>query len=311
MESNIVSPVIKSRTSAKDFFFYIGAIISLYISIGSFINLWFEIINNAFPDRLDRYIDPYSFSLRLSVASLVVLYPVYLMLIRMIRKDAERYPEKRELGIKKFLVYLTLFLAGATIIIDLITLINSFLGGDLTVRFILKAVVVLVVALIVFGYYLYDLRAGTAVKIGILRGFRYGTLGIVLVSVVGSFFVIGSPFDQRNRRFDERRINDLSNIQWQIINYWQTRGILPSKLSYLEDSISGYKVPTDPVSQEPYLYDLSFDEQNTFKLCANFEAQSPSKTYYAENENWNHEIGQTCFKRTIDPLLYPVRPKGF
>ena len=36
------------------------------------------------------------------------------------------FPEKLSLGVRKWLIYLTLFIAGAAVIIDLIVLINTF-----------------------------------------------------------------------------------------------------------------------------------------------------------------------------------------
>jgi len=42
---------------------------------------------------------------------------------------------------------------------DFTYVVYSFLGGELTVRFVLKALVVAVIAGTAFGYYLWDLRA--------------------------------------------------------------------------------------------------------------------------------------------------------
>ena len=41
---------------------------------------------------------------------------------------------------------------------DLITLVYNVLGGELTVRFVLKVITVAAIASTVFGYYLWDLR---------------------------------------------------------------------------------------------------------------------------------------------------------
>lgn len=299
--------LVKPKTSPKDFFLHVGAILTLYISAISLINLLFEIINTAFPDTLAYYVDPYSYSLRLSVAALIILYPLYLVLMRFIRVDTETHPEKREVGIRKWLTYLTLFVTGAAVVIDLITLINTFLGGEITARFVLKVLTVLVVASIVFGYYLYDLRVTQTVNLKIVRAFRYGTLLVVLGSIVGSFFVIGSPMTQRDMRFDERRVSDLQTIQWQIINHWQQKGELPKALTDLEDSISGFKVPAGPRPGEVYEYVLN-QKANSFALCANFATQSSKANgYYPQGENWNHGMGKVCFDRVIDKDLYPVR----
>ena len=301
----------KPKTSPKDFFLHFGAVITLYVSAISLINLLFEVINTAFPDALENYVAPYSYTMRLSVASLIILYPLYLFLMRTIRVDVEAHPEKREVGIRKWLTYLTLFIAGIAVVVDLITLINTFLGGEISTRFVLKVLVVLVVAGIVFGYYVYDLKVTTSVNLKVIRAFRWGTLALVLVSIIGSFFVIGSPMKQRDLRFDERRTSDLQTIQWQIINYWQQKGVMPKTLADLEDPISGFTVPTDPQKVYQYEYTVG-SKSNMFSLCATFSAESPTGTnYYPQNESWNHGVGKVCFDRAVDADLYPVRLKQF
>ena len=215
---------------------------------------------------------------------------------------------------RKWLVYLTLFLSILTIAIDLIVLINSFLGGELTTRFSLKVLATLIVTGAVFGYYFYDLRTdGGDNKTG--KMFAYGSALLVVASLVWAFAVIGSPMNERLRRFDDQRVNDLQNIQYQVINYWQSKGKLPADLNALSDSISGYNAPADPQTKAEYVYRVT-GERN-FQLCAEFNL--PSTTNGANNrtiakpigygsDNWNHGKGEGCFDRTIDVELYPVKP---
>jgi len=97
-------------------------------------------------------------SIRMAVASLIVAFPIYMWLSQLTLKEVRRDPEKKSSKIRKWLTYITLFIAAGVIIGDLITLIFNLLGGDLTTRFVLKVVVVLVIAGMIFGYYLWDLR---------------------------------------------------------------------------------------------------------------------------------------------------------
>ena len=53
---------------------------------------------------------------------------------------------------------MTLFLAATVLIGDLITLVYNLLGGELSLRFVLKVLVVGTIAGAIFGYYLRDLR---------------------------------------------------------------------------------------------------------------------------------------------------------
>ena len=68
-------------------------------------------------------------------------------------------PTKRASKIRRRLTYVTLFIASCVLIGDFTYVVYSFLGGELTVRFVLKALVVAVIAGTAFGYYLWDLRA--------------------------------------------------------------------------------------------------------------------------------------------------------
>jgi uncharacterized membrane protein len=70
------------------------------------------------------------------------------------KKDAD----KRASKIRKWLTYLTLFIAAGIIIGDLIALVFNLLAGDLTLRFLLKVLVVGGISGTIFGYYLSELR---------------------------------------------------------------------------------------------------------------------------------------------------------
>ena len=55
-------------------------------------------------------------------------------------------------------MYLTLFVAAGVLIGDLTTLVYNVLGGELTVRFLLKVATVAAIAGAIFSHYLLDLR---------------------------------------------------------------------------------------------------------------------------------------------------------
>ena len=64
----------------------------------------------------------------------------------------------KALRIRKWLIYLTLFLSALVLIGDLVVLVNGLLQGELTTAFILKVVSVFVVIGGIFLYYLWDVR---------------------------------------------------------------------------------------------------------------------------------------------------------
>jgi hypothetical protein len=77
---------------------------------------------------------------------------------RLTNRDAHVDPTKRTSPVRRWLTYLTLFVATCVLIGDFMSLVYSFLGGELTVRFVLKVLTVGVIAGTGFWYYLSDLR---------------------------------------------------------------------------------------------------------------------------------------------------------
>jgi hypothetical protein len=313
----------KPKTTPKDFFLYFAGFVTLYVSAISLVNLLFSIINKIFPDSLiNGYYDYYSTGMRISIASLIIVFPIYLFLASHLNKYLIANPERRDMAIRKWLTYLTLFVTGAAVIIDLIVLINTFLGGEITSRFVLKILAVALVASSVFAYYLYDLRKNFVPGEPSRTKLLVSLASIaVLASLIGGFALIGSPMTARAQKFDERRTNDLQSIQWQIINYWQQKGELPANLELLNDPISNFYTPNDPETGKSYGYKATSDL--AFRLCANFNRESVTGNnqgngdvfspmgYAVTDENWVHGTGETCFDRTVDPDLYPVRKKGY
>jgi hypothetical protein len=309
----------KVRTTPKDFFLYFATMAGLYVSVVSLITLLFQCIEALFPDALDVYRDPYSSGIRFAIASLIIVFPIYLVLTRVANNHLRRNPEKRDVGIRKWLIYLTLFVAGVAIVIDLIMLVNTFLGGEITIRFVLKVLAVLLVVGAVFGYYWQDLRGKWERDEKLSKRIGMTSAVLVLAVIIGGFFIMGTPMEQRLIRFDQQKISDLQNIQYQITTFWQQKQKLPTNLEELEDPLTGFILPKDPQSGESYVYKVS--GVRTFELCASFNKKSNEKEslvtslyyypelYGVESANWAHEEGETCFSRTIDPDKFPALRK--
>jgi hypothetical protein len=317
----------KPKVTPKDFFLWAGAMIALYWSIFSLVALLFSYIDHMFPDLLNYSYDPYSGSIRFAMASIIVMFPLFLYLMRVIRKDIAAEPSKNELWVRRWLLVLTIFVAGLTVAGDLITLINYFLGGDLTTRFVLKVLVVLLISAGVLMHFIADIRGYWKQYPERARMVGWGAGALILVSIIAGFFIMGTPGQVRLYRFDDQKVQDLQNIQWQIVNYWQLKQSLPAKLADLNDPLSGNIVPVDPQSGESYEYKRNGPLD--FALCATFNAETQpnsstisypraakpvsggvydSKTDL-ETQPWTHASGHVCFDRSIDPQRYPPYSK--
>lgn len=151
-------PRPRAQLSAREAFLYLLLFTTLYLSCYHLGSLVFDLINRAYPDPADRTYRLLGDSLRWSIAYLIISFPVFVFLANYIGKDVGRHPIKRLSPVRRWLTYLTLFVAAGALIGDLTTLVYSVLAGELTVRITLKVLVVVVIAGAVFGYYLTDLR---------------------------------------------------------------------------------------------------------------------------------------------------------
>lgn len=300
------------HSKPRDVFIYLLVIIMLYTSVCELLTLLFDYVNIGFPDPLDSSANQLE-SIRMAVASLVVTFPVYLWASRFIARDLAAHPEKSELSVRRWLLYMTLFLAALLIIGDLVALVYSFMGGDLTARFLLKVSAILAVAGAVFGYYRYELRRGPAEFSNEARWFVRLSATAVAGAIVAGFVLAGSPARERLVCTDLRRISDLSTLQNEIVNYYRVKSTLPQSLDQLTNSISGFRSSNDPQSGRPYEYRVT--GTLSFQLCADFSLRTVQEKPPAYSPpglrngwNWAHEAGRGCFTRTIDPAFYGSRP---
>ena len=311
----------KPKTTPKDFFLWAGAMVTFYWSVIAFIFLTFDYINYTFPNALSYYpADPYQSGISYEMASIIVLFPLYLLLVRLIRADILRDSSRKEIWVRRWALILTLFVAGIAIAIDLITLLTTFLNGEaLTTAFLLKVLVIFLIATGVFMHFISDLRGYWDIFPSRRRAVGIGVAILTVVTIVAGFFIVGTPAQARLARFDAQKVNDLQNIQLQVVNYWQAKQKLPVMITDLNNSLSYGPVPVDAQTGEPYLYQTT--GTLSFKLCAVFNAQSRgNQNVYSETrtmmpvpvggkgimqDNWQHESGRICFDRTIDPSFYP------
>ena len=161
-------PVPRPRTSlsAREAFTYLLLFSTMYVVAFQFGSLLFDFINQAFPDPASGLNERFAReSIRFSVSSLIVALPVFLYMSRLTNRETTEDPTKRMSPVRRWLTYLTLFIAASVLIGDVTTLVYSLLGGELTTRFVLKVLVVAAIAGTVFWYYVSDLRVdeqGTA-----------------------------------------------------------------------------------------------------------------------------------------------------
>lgn len=147
------TPKGTSGELARDAFFYLLAFITLGIWIQALGEMAFIFIDHLIFDSLNQaYGDP-SWQVAFALARLLVAYPVYLLLMRQVNRDLATHREKYFSGVRKWLTYLTLGIAALIGIGAVIAFLTSFLRGELSLRFMFKVLVVLVLDGGVLWYY--------------------------------------------------------------------------------------------------------------------------------------------------------------
>jgi len=139
---------------------YLLLFATLYASAFSLGQMCFQLINQAFPDPAASSMAPELArqATRWSVSYLVVAFPIFLLLARRVGRELAADPAKCGSKVRRWLTYMTLFVAAAVIIGDVANLVFSLLGGELSARFLLKVTTVGAIAGTAFWYYLSDLR---------------------------------------------------------------------------------------------------------------------------------------------------------
>lgn len=164
-------PVPRPRPylSAQEFFTYAVFFTAIYTSAFNLGALVFNLIDLWLPDVSRRTVmgvpmgpvvtdkDLLLDQVRSHVAALIVAYPLFLFMQRLIRRGLAADP-KRKSRPRKWLTYLTLFFAASALIGDVSALVYNALGGDLRTRLLLQLGTVAVIAGGALSYFLWDIR---------------------------------------------------------------------------------------------------------------------------------------------------------
>jgi hypothetical protein len=292
--------------SAKEAFFYLLIFSTLATWTIGFGFLAFALIDrwladplfSAIQDRFDTY------TITTSLAALIVAYPLYLLISRIVVRETAAHPEKLDSSIRKWLTYMALVIAAGVFMGDLITALAYLLRGEVTSRFLAKSFVVLALSGGVFFYYFGGLKKTDAAGPGLDRDKLMAGLcsAVVAILLILGFSHLGPPSVQREFRADGQRLNDLYQLTVVVRNYWTEHASqLPSSI----DQLSG-RAHSDPVTMTPFEYHPKQGSQ--YELCAVF-ARSSQRETAAGPDQWSHPAGRHCFP--LDASVVPQYPMEF
>ena len=126
----------------------------------------------------------------------------------------------------------------------------------------------------------------------------------VLAVVIVGVTLLDSPAQERLRRLDERRVDDLRSISAELDIYWTREGTLPSSLEDLAKEPGIFMELHDPETGRPYEYRVL--SSNTYELCAEFARDTADGQGRPYRDYWSHGQGRHCFELEAQAVEQPL-----
>jgi len=292
--------------SSRDAFLYLLSFSTLATWASALGSMLFQCIDWWLPDPVSPQ---QVYNLRNQVtwqmASIAVAFPVFVLVMRTILREAQERPERLQSGVRKWLTYIALLLTAGGMICDLIWFLDYFLAGELTSRFVLKSATVMAICGAIFVYYLGSLRWNRDTKVALVRrrSLRFGSAAAAAFAAAFAIGlgVAGTPSAQRHVEADNHRVQDLRTIGWAMHNLQQRPGKLTEALPASLGELVGKGVTqaqiVDPETGK--LYEYREKSGTLYELCAVFSGPQEAATQF-----WYHGKGRVCY--SLDAAAAPA-----
>ena len=276
----------EKKNPAFHLFLYLVAFLALGFLVAGEIIVFFQMINKFVPDPQSLHLD-YSYvyydndALKFGLSALIVALPIYFFVLMLIEKKLG----KNEIGavslVRKFITYLAMFAFSGMAIGSLISLLYNYFDGELTTRFVLKALVFFAVSIIFFGFYFWEIRRKEIVRKPFIF-FYSGLLVFAIISVVLGFVVIDNPKVTREKKIDNELVDKMNTFTFGVNSYYKEHKKLPN---------------TDEKSLNRTNGEITYKpgEDHTYELCGDFLRATDGNESRRYSDEWPHSAGEHCF----------------
>jgi Domain of unknown function (DUF5671) len=152
----------QAAEGARDAFYYLLNFFTLGFWTVALGQIFYRLIAYWIPDPAAS---PYYGSLRDDIAwqaaAVIVAFPVFLYVHSLIGRELRSRSDLYDSGIRRWLTYLALVIAAIVVLSDAAWVIEALIRGELTLRFILDSLVLLILGGGVFVYYLRTMEPPT------------------------------------------------------------------------------------------------------------------------------------------------------
>ena len=274
----------EKRNPAFHLFLYLVSFLSLGFVAAGIISVYFQLINKVIKETqaLGEYSSGYfdSGALKFGIASLAVALPIYYAVLYVLHRKLEKNEIQPQSMIRKFITYFALFVFSAMGVGSLIALLYNYLDGELTTKFLLKALVFFIVSAFFFVFYLWEIRRKEFARNKFLTFFIPSILIAASALVIG-LVIVDSPQVAREKKIDSEAIDTIISIHSDVNMFYETNKRLPK-------AEEGELALSKGVEYFP-------KGQTGYQLCDTFKQPSEGLQNF-QDERWNHPAGRYCFE---------------
>jgi hypothetical protein len=284
---------MKNNNPKYAFYYFLSLISLIFLAVSSALII-FEIIDRSVIDALSNNFTNQN-TLRFGISAILISAPIFFLSVNLINKGLRRGEIEKDSSLRNWLTYFILFVSAVIILGSLIGIINSFLSGEITLKFVLQMITVVVISALVFSFYLYDIkREDVSGEDRTIKIFFISTLSLVLAIFISSWFFVESPKVARDRKADNQMMQNISIIESYVNDYYEENETLPENLENL-DSVRYAE------SVEGVEYNRLGGKE--FELCADFKTDSyesqRSINYYPGSSSRAYVKGWNCFEGNL------------
>ncbi len=293
----------QENNTAKFAFYYMLSLIALIFTALAAGMIVFQIINKNIVDVIVQRASDFSpHQLKFAISALIISAPIFYATTWQIYKNLFSGAFDKDSGVRKWLTYLVILVSSVVMLGWLIAIVNNFLDGELTVKFILKAATAIGIAAAIFTFYYYDIKRDKVAgkKDKIIQFYFYASLAAVIIVFIAGLFIMESPQKTRDRKMDNAVLENFEDIDRAIGTYYSDNEKLPDSLEEIKTEFS-YISDEDlenSATGERYTYQIK--GANIYELCATFRTSNKDDEDYDDyRDRWPHGAGYQCLSQRV------------
>lgn len=299
-----------NQAGAKYAFYYLLSLVAL-IFIGISVGLIaFGIIDKSIIDPLaNNYYGNRDGGLRFAISALLIAGPIYYYSLFLINRGLKKNELKVDSQIRKWLTYFIILVSALIILGVFISIINNFLAGELSLKFFLQALSMLIISGLVFSYYFHDIKTEDRDAAKKMRKI-FLVLSVILIGAafISVWFFIESPKEARMRRLDQNLLTNINILENAVNSFYSDNAVLPENINELKNTNYYFEQNSfiDPETGVPIEYKKTGDK--SFEFCATFRMSSDSndvngrsvaRPIYGLSDRNSYEAGYSCLKGNL------------